>query len=59
MQSVQYSPEILYVILYFFVLHIYVIRFAFNLCSEVFEVLSQEAKTNEMLLFEAYLSTLD
>lgn len=40
-------------------LHIYVIRFAFNLCSEVFEVLSQEAKTNEMLLFEAYLSTLD
>lgn len=40
-------------------LHIYIITFAFELCSEAFEVLSQEAETKEMLLFEAYLITLD
>lgn len=40
-------------------LHIYKIHFAFNLYSEVFEVLSQEAETKEMLLFGAHLSTID
>lgn len=39
--------------------HIYIISFAFELCSEAFEVFSQEAEIKEMLLFETYLSTLN
>lgn len=54
MLSVQYTSDILYIILYFYVTLLNNSLFLLNLCSEVFEVLSQEVEIKEMLLVEAY-----
>lgn len=59
MLSVQYTSDTLYIILYFYVILLNSSLFLLNLCSEVFEVISQEVEIKEMVLVEAYLSTQD
>lgn len=59
MLSVQYTSDTLYIILYFYVILLNNSLFLLNLCSEVFEVISQEVEIKEMVLVEAYLSTQD
>lgn len=59
MLSVQYTSDTLYIILYFYVIRLNNSLFLLNLCSEVFEVISQEVENKEMVLVEAYLSTQD
>lgn len=59
MLSVQYTSDIFYIIMYFYVMLLNNSLLLLNWCSEVFEVLSQEVEIKEMLLVEAYLSTRD
>lgn len=59
MLSVQYTSDTLYIILYFYVILLNNSLFLLNLCSEVFEVISQKVEIKEMVLVEAYLSTQD